>query len=1310
MAPPYEISGNAIEGAEVFDKNHILTGILDVCGNILSPYDATYQIGASINGSGQILDLCGNIVPLAPTINRGGPSDASGNYLHDIKWLDTYRSNRHIQTYYNGFVDISGGDLYLREGCNAYFNAGDLSLNGMIATPEIVIHENSITSKNKVLNIVPANRGNHNNTGTVKVKGNMTIDGSLNFIGDYIITNTNVTVTEQIDISNDGTGPALIARQMGDESVVEFYDDAEKVFEILDGGNTEIHRALVVNHDASHSFCKVGIGLQPIFKLDVSGDCNISKKPYDVSNVAALMVNKNDKKGRMDLGVGQLGFVKYDNWAMFAHKDHAGPTNNGWGFGQDMCGNSYINAKSGEIIRFSINDDQRMLMDPSGIVTINHNTSYNYPNNVIRHVPIANVNFDVSGSMRIVGNSFFGNHIDVSNSNIDLSGGKLCLGNGSSFYNNNRMNKLLNGNSFTLEDYTNSLTDVSQNTVGCFEGSVDLYGITFVDGTHLHDNFITTNGRPYTIQNTTEGGPTFRLIQDYDDMNGTDNDFIQCISKDFPNNTESPFKSLVVDISGNIAIRNNNPVVSIDISGADAIRLPSGTNLERPNPGVDGYIRFNKETNVYEGYSNGYWDTITVLQDVDQDTKIIAQDNPAADNDQLKFFTSGIERMRLDFNGKVGIGTTYPQTELHICNILDTFNAGKDLSNSMMMTIENKAAINFAGQVDYDAGLVIKSKERGECIIKLNNNGQDLFSINSGVAQDIGAANPTKNFSIYDEQNSATRLSIDKSNGNVGIGTMFPKTEAKMEIVGNLFLDNITGGQNGTNAQGSYLQFDEANGMRGPNKIKLSGHKYGFGVKADEVTYFSQGDHVFYYGGSGWTGTDTNETATLAMELRNKALKVHGDISGNATGSIFGTFAAGKDKDEECFLGRAAIGFAGTTDVATFSHLDRNTAIDACVRQETNGDSVVNGTNILSLKVGNTDIMRFQNTNKNIGISTDTTLGKFHIHETSGIYGASHTGGTITLSHGDQGGSSSIIFKNKLSDNVASGHGNDFGYIRYTDSYQASLNGRGLLEIGSRSNTGEANRDSVVIQKEGGYVGIGTEFPKHGLHVRQIIPRTQGSPPTQSNMIGMTGALDSSLNVFYVQGLLTGGAATARSCFGPIAKIESTGDFTQTLGNVEHQILGFEVNLQPNTSVKYSNKIAARFLGGSVGVGVALPSEIFEVSGNILASEALIANSDKRIKTNITTIDNALDKVNKLRGVYYNKISNEKKHIGVIGQEIEHIFPELVETYNEREGFKDFKGVNYAHLVAPLIEAIKDLTMQNKSLSERISALENSFS
>ena len=109
------------------------------------------------------------------------------------------------------------------------------------------------------------------------------------------------------------------------------------------------------------------------------------------------------------------------------------------------------------------------------------------------------------------------------------------------------------------------------------------------------------------------------------------------------------------------------------------------------------------------------------------------------------------------------------------------------------------------------------------------------------------------------------------------------------------------------------------------------------------------------------------------------------------------------------------------------------------------------------------------------------------------------------------------------------------------------------------------------------------------------------------------------------------------------------------------------------------------------------------------AASAIFCSGFK--EANIITIDDALDKINKLRGVSYNKIhSISKQHIGLIGQELEKVFPELVETYSEREGFKDFKGVKYANLVAPLIEAIKELSKRNKLLNERISILENKFS
>jgi hypothetical protein len=84
-------------------------------------------------------------------------------------------------------------------------------------------------------------------------------------------------------------------------------------------------------------------------------------------------------------------------------------------------------------------------------------------------------------------------------------------------------------------------------------------------------------------------------------------------------------------------------------------------------------------------------------------------------------------------------------------------------------------------------------------------------------------------------------------------------------------------------------------------------------------------------------------------------------------------------------------------------------------------------------------------------------------------------------------------------------------------------------------------------------------------------------------------------------------------------------------------------------------------------------------------------SSDIRIKTNIKTIENALDKTLLLRGVEYNDFRNvpERKRIGLIAQETELITPEVVRT-----GDNGLKSIEYQKLVGLLIEAIKDL--QNK--------------
>lgn len=106
---------------------------------------------------------------------------------------------------------------------------------------------------------------------------------------------------------------------------------------------------------------------------------------------------------------------------------------------------------------------------------------------------------------------------------------------------------------------------------------------------------------------------------------------------------------------------------------------------------------------------------------------------------------------------------------------------------------------------------------------------------------------------------------------------------------------------------------------------------------------------------------------------------------------------------------------------------------------------------------------------------------------------------------------------------------------------------------------------------------------------------------------------------------------------------------------------------------------------------------------NIVASGEITANSDERIKTNIKTIDNALDKVLQLRGVEYDRTDIEKHQIGVIAQEVEKVLPDLV-----LDGEK--KSVAYGNMVAVLIEAIKEqqkqIDAQGKQIEELLKRLD----
>ena len=90
------------------------------------------------------------------------------------------------------------------------------------------------------------------------------------------------------------------------------------------------------------------------------------------------------------------------------------------------------------------------------------------------------------------------------------------------------------------------------------------------------------------------------------------------------------------------------------------------------------------------------------------------------------------------------------------------------------------------------------------------------------------------------------------------------------------------------------------------------------------------------------------------------------------------------------------------------------------------------------------------------------------------------------------------------------------------------------------------------------------------------------------------------------------------------------------------------------------------------------------------------AFSDVRLKQEIDTIDNALDRVTSMRGVFFDRKDNsEVRQTGVIAQEVEPFLPEVVrETKDESK----IKSVAYGNMVGVLIEAIKELNAKIEKL------------
>ena len=317
-------------------------------------------------------------------------------------------------------------------------------------------------------------------------------------------------------------------------------------------------------------------------------------------------------------------------------------------------------------------------------------------------------------------------------------------------------------------------------------------------------------------------------------------------------------------------------------------------------------------------------------------------------------------------------------------------------------------------------------------------------------------------------------------------------------------------------------------------------------------------------------------------------------------------------------------------------------------------------------------------------------------------------------------------------------------------------------EVFRISNDNDATKDSIMIMNSAGNVGIGTTTPNSKLHVngRVFIDNSGNALSFSGNpALAVGGALGQNIAQFSnsggtIQMTLTSAGNTGIGTISPGAKLEvapasftaaaqsrtalrlnagSFGNFTNNalnmeFGNAGTAVIGAEVPSSGgmydlvfsnfSTSTNFTEKV--RITGsGNVGIGCTLPQYKLHVIGdiassgtvrttNVLATGPITACSDIRFKKQITPLQNSLKNILKLQGVNYfwktkefpDRYFNEINQIGLIAQEVEKIFPELVVT-----NIDGYKSVDYSKLTPILVEAIKELKAENEKLAAKNASL-----
>jgi hypothetical protein len=322
------------------------------------------------------------------------------------------------------------------------------------------------------------------------------------------------------------------------------------------------------------------------------------------------------------------------------------------------------------------------------------------------------------------------------------------------------------------------------------------------------------------------------------------------------------------------------------------------------------------------------------------------------------------------------------------------------------------------------------------------------------------------------------------------------------------------------------------------------------------------------------------------------------------------------------------------------------------------------------------------------GYSNNTGVGNVYIGKSAG-YG---TGGNDNVGIGTFTFSSNVTGEDNVSIGDNSGYRNNSGlgntFLGSNAGY-SNVSGSNNTYLGSyagRSSTGSNNvfigHNAGRFEYGSGFLYIDNTFTADPLiwgdfTGRKVVINGKLHVKGEGNIMNMEGS-----TYCYTYYYPDGYAAGAKAFLG-------YGNSTSNDFVIENLVSTGNLQINPGTSanVQIYNLLS--------GTGTAL---VVDANGKVFKS-----TSDARLKENISTLQGTIDKIKKLNGVSFSMIGDENRNteIGLVAQEVEEVYPELVMTSHD-----GYKSVKYQNITAILIEGMKEQQKHIELQDEKIAKLE----